>query len=130
MVLTPCVLACFSMAAPEALSRLTIARTVTPLVTICWAMVCIFCASPWAFWMLYLTPAFLNAASSCGRTCDSQRGEDTVSGRMTPIVPAGVLALEPPLELPPLAVLLLLPPHAATVTRSEAERAGGVRMPR
>ena len=98
-------------------------------------MVCIFCASFCAFWMSYWTPASLNAASSWGRSADSHRGEDLVSGRITPTLPlAAALLLLPPLALllPPLAVPLLplLPPHAATVTRSVAERAVVVRMRR
>src|ERR1700712_4634729 len=104
MVDTPCFLACDSIAAPEALSRLTIARTVTPPVIICWAMVCIFCASFCAFWMSYLTPAALKAASSFGRSWLSHRGEEVVSGRMTPTLPG---ALPPPLLLLPLPLPLL-----------------------
>src|SRR3954454_9999613 len=103
MVDTPCFLACCSIAAPEALSRLTIARTVTPPVIICCAMVCIFWASFCAFWMSYLTPAALNAASSFGRSWLSHRGEEGVSGRITPTLPD---ALPPPLLL---LLLLELP---------------------
>src|SRR3954449_425268 len=120
MVDTPCFLACCSIAAPEALSRLTIARTVTPPVIICCAMVCIFCASFWAFWMSYLTPAFLKASSSFGRSWLSQRGEDVVSGRMTPILPE---ALPPPLLLPLLLLLSLLPPQAAMLKTVATARA-------
>src|SRR3954469_16438816 len=111
MVDTPCFLACCSIAAPEALSRLTIARTVTPPVIICWAMVCIFCLSFCAFWMSYLTPAALKAASSFGRSWLSHRGEEVVSGRMTPTLPE---ALPPLLLLLPLP-LLSLEPQAASV---------------
>src|SRR6476660_6230008 len=120
MVDTPCFLACCSLAAPEALSRLTIARTVTPPVIICWAIVCIFCASFCAFWMSYWTPASLNAASSFGRSWLSHRGDDVVSGRITPTFPE---ALPPPLLLPLLLLLLFEPPQAATVSRRAAERA-------
>src|SRR3954451_12015811 len=126
MVDTPCFLACCSMAAPDALSRLTIARTVTPPVIICWAMVCIFCGSFWAFWMSYLTPAFLKAASRFGRSALSQRGEEVVSGRITPILPEAL----PPLELLPLLPLPLLPPQAVAPTRRAAERAVRVMMRR
>src|SRR6476661_6261464 len=120
MVDTPCFLACFSIAAPDALSRLTIASTVTPPVIICWAMVCIFCASFWAFWMSYLTPAALNADSSFGRSWLSQRGEDVVSGRMTPTFPE---ALPPPLLLLLLLLLPLLPPQAAMLKTVATARA-------
>src|SRR4051794_10769433 len=108
------------MAAPEALSRLTIARTVTPPVIICWAIVCIFCASFCAFWMSNLTPAALNAFSRFGRSWLSQRGEDVVSGRMTPILPE---ALPPPLLLPLLLLLSLLPPQAAMLKTVATARA-------
>src|SRR6476660_7740003 len=117
MVDTPCFLACCSIAAPEALSRLTIARTVTPPVIICWAMVCIFWA---AFWVSYLTPAALNADSSFGRSWLSQRGEDVVSGRMTPTFPE---ALPPPLLLLLLLLLPLLPPQAAMLKTVATARA-------
>src|SRR3954453_10060973 len=118
MVCTPCCLACCSIAAPEALSRLTIASTVTPLVIICWAIVCICCASPPAFWMSKSTPAALNADSSCGRSALSQRGDDVVSGRMTPTLP-WLEALPLPL-LPPLPPLSSLPQAARPTTRPAA----------
>src|SRR3954454_2183491 len=127
MVWTPCCLACCSMAAPEALSRFTIARTVTPPVTICWAIVCIFCASPPAFWMSNSTPASLKAASSFGRSWLSHRGEEVVSGRMTPTLPEA----SPP---PPLLLLLLdesdPPPQAARAKTAVAARADVVRVRR
>src|SRR3954469_9135571 len=127
MVDTPCFFACCSMAAPEALSRLTIARTVTPPVIICWAIVCIFCLSFCAFWMSYLTPAALNAFSRFGRSALSHRGDEAVSGRITPILPD---ALPPELLLPlPLLPLSLLP-HAVAPTRRAAERAVRVMMRR
>src|SRR3954451_8872297 len=99
MVLTPCALAFSSMAAPESESRLTIARTVTPEVIMLSAICVILSASPSAFWMSYLTPAALNAASSAGRSAVSQRTDDFVSGRMTPILPAFD---DEPLSLPDL----------------------------
>src|SRR5664279_1332208 len=87
MVCTPCDLALVSMAAPESLSRLTIASTVAPLAIIWSAMVAMAALSPLAFWMSNSTPAFLKAASRLGRSWVSQRAEDLVSGRMTPILP-------------------------------------------
>src|SRR6476469_8935349 len=103
MVDTPWLLALGSMAAPDAESRLTIARTVTPWVIIWSAMVCICDLSPLALSMTTSTPAALNAASRFGRSADSHRADDLVSGRMTPTLPA--LA-----ALPLLLLLELLPP--------------------
>src|SRR3954468_4157914 len=114
------------MAAPDALSRLTMARTVTPPVIICWAMVCIFWASFCAFWMSNLTPAALKAFSRFGRSALSQRGEEVVSGRITPILPEAWPPLEP--LLPPLPLSLL--PQAVAPTRRAAERAVRVMMRR
>src|SRR4051794_15039950 len=99
MVATPCDAAFFSIAAPESLSRLTIASTVTPFAIIWSAMVAIAALSPLAFWMSNSTPASLKAASRFGRSCVSQRADDLVSGRMTPIFPlvavvAGAALLE------------------------------------
>ena len=98
MVAMPWFLAFSSMAAPEALSRFTMARTVTPLVIIESAIWAILSASPCAFWMSYLTPASLNAFSSAGRSAVSQRTEDSVSGRITPILASDALS-PPPLPL-------------------------------
>ncbi|WRL61996.1 hypothetical protein U6N30_18125 [Blastococcus brunescens] len=83
-----------------------IARTVTPPVIICSAMVAIRWASPWAFWMSYSTPASSKASSSSGRSAVSQRAEDAVSGRMTPTLPAASPPPPPPLSpsSPPQAV--------------------------
>ena len=68
-------------------------------------------ASPSAFWMSYSTPASSKAASSAGRSALSQRTEDSVSGRMTPILPA---ASELPLPASsPESVSSL--PHAVSV---------------
>ena len=46
---------------------------------------CVFCfwASPSAFVITYETPAFLNAATSAGRSCVSQRTDDFGSGSST-----------------------------------------------
>src|SRR6478735_10617728 len=55
--------------------------------------------------MSYFTPAALNAASRAGRSAVSQRTDDFVSGRMTPILPAFDDELPPPpAELPPLSL--------------------------
>src|SRR3954463_7475014 len=119
MVDTPCFFACCSIAAPAALSRLPIASPVTPPVIICCAMVCIFCASFCAFWMSYLTPAALNADSSLGRSWLSHRGEDVVSGRITP--PLRAAAPPPPLLL--LELLELPPPQAVSASKAAAVQA-------
>ena len=59
-------------------------RTLTPLDSICWAMVFIFDAEPLAFWIwhfrLYLAQSALRAFGSAV----IQRGEEVVSGRMMP----------------------------------------------
>src|SRR5919112_2897364 len=117
MVLTPCALALFSMAAPDSESRLTIARTVTPSVSIWSAMVCIRDASPWAFWIVASTPAALKAFSSCGRSALSQRADDLVSGRITPTLPL-LAASPPPVAVPPplLPPVLLSPPQAVSAS--------------
>ena len=72
-------------ALPVPESRLTIMRTVAPLVIIWSAMVWNWVLSPWAFWMSYWTPAALNASSRYLRSAVSHRTEDALSGRMTPI---------------------------------------------
>ena len=81
------------------------ASTVTPLAIIESAICAILSASSCAFWMSYLTPASLNAASRAGRSAVSQRTEDSVSGRITPILASAALSL--PLPLLPLSSLLL-----------------------
>src|SRR5690349_6496198 len=54
---------------------------------------CVFCfwASPSALVITYETFAFLNAATSAGRSCVSQRTDDFGSGRSTQISPPAVL---------------------------------------
>src|SRR6478752_8388998 len=132
MVCTPCALAFFSMAAPDSLSRLTMARTVAPLAIMPSAMVAIAALSPLAFWMSYATPAALNAASRFGRSWVSQRADDLVSGRITPtlpVVPAAALpaALDDPDAAGAAADVLLvvldeLEPQAASSSEPAATR--------
>src|SRR6476659_1879500 len=110
MTLTPRDLALASMAAPEPESRLTSSRTLAPLVIICSACCCWVDLSPWALSIVESTPAALNAWLSSGRSKDSQRIDDCVSGSSTPTF--GLLALV--LLLPDDDELLLLEPHAAT----------------
>src|SRR4051794_28351317 len=95
MFAMPAFLALAWIAAPESESRLTIARTVTPWVIIWSAMVCMRFLSPWALSMIAGMPASLNAFSSAGRSEDSHRADDLVSGRMTPILPFDAAELEP-----------------------------------
>ena len=54
---------------------------------------CVFCfwASPSAFVITYETPAFLNAVTSAGRSCVSQRTDDFGSGSSTQMSAAAVL---------------------------------------
>src|SRR3954469_14523540 len=73
-----------STALPDPESRLTIMRTLTPLVIMPSAIVWNVCLSPWAFWMSYSTPAALKASSRYFASAVSHRAEDLVSGRMTP----------------------------------------------
>src|ERR1700710_3155327 len=121
--MTPAFLACCSMAAPDAASRSTIMRTLTPEDSICCAMVFIFAAEPLAFWMVQSSLYLVQSALSAFGSAVIQRGEDVVSGRMMPTLaslpstappPAGadeLLVLEPALVLePPALALLLLPP--------------------
>src|SRR3954451_20599912 len=67
-------------------------------------------------------PAASNAADSCGRPALSHRGDEVVSGRITPTLPAAwpppLLSLPPP--PPPLSSL---PPHAATPSARVTARA-------
>ena len=78
------------------------ASTVTPSAIMPSAMVAMLSAEPSAFWIVYGTPAALKASSSAGRSLDSHRTDDLVSGRITPILPFA--------WSPPLAALLALPP--------------------
>ncbi|OLE23219.1 MAG: hypothetical protein AUG49_16725 [Catenulispora sp. 13_1_20CM_3_70_7] len=98
MVATPWDLALFSTALPLPESRSTITSTVTPSLSIWSAMVWNWFLSPWAFWMSYFRPLALNAAASEGRSWLSQRTEDLLSGRITPM--NGFLPLPPELEEP------------------------------
>ncbi len=93
--------ASFSMAAPDAWSRLTITSALAPLASICSAMDFIVDGLPLAFLMSQLRLYFLHAAASAVGSAVTQRGEDVVSGRMMP-------TLAPlPFALPPLVVLEL-----------------------
>src|SRR6185369_10731787 len=110
MVATPACAAFERTALPVPLSRLTIMRTLTPLVIIWSAMVWKAFLSFCAFWMSYSTPAALNAASRYLRSAVSHRAEDALSGRMTPtfaffagVVPP-VLLLLPQADSPPRAI--------------------------
>src|SRR5689334_3098512 len=79
---TPAVCAFCSTVAPTPF-RSTSSITPQPLVSWACAMdvylVVLFCA----FWMFALNPASVSALFSAGRSPLSQRGDDSVSGRMT-----------------------------------------------
>src|SRR2546430_7153168 len=122
MVAMPCALALSRTALPVPESRLTMTRTLTPLVISWSAMVWKAFLSPWAFWMSYLTPAALNASSRYLRSAVSQRADVLLSGRMTPMYGA----LAPP-ELPPLGVLDL--PHAARLPSVRTPAVATARIP-
>src|ERR1700733_3922194 len=63
----------------------------------CWsAIVAYFDSSPWAFWMSDLKPASVNAFSRAGRSPDSQRGDEAVSGRMMQARASDEPPLSPP----------------------------------
>src|ERR1700730_13934438 len=107
---TPDALALSITALPVPESRLTIIRTVAPPVIIWSAMVWNWVLSPWAFWMSDWTPAWSKADLRYLRSAVSQRTDEALSGRMTPIF--GVFAGVPPpawLELPQAAT----PPKAS-----------------
>src|SRR4029453_15385162 len=125
-------------AAPVSLSRLVISRTLTPELIIPSGMVWNFALSPCAFWTSYSTPASLNAFSRNGRSAVSQRAEEAVSGRITPILPAEALAVPPPpLPLSPessspqaLRVSTPATPTASTATNCLRMRSGPFRADR
>jgi hypothetical protein len=83
-VITPAFLAAWRIAAPEAASRSTIIRALTPDDSICCAIVFIFAAEAPAFWMSQFKFAFLQAARRAVGSAVTQRGEEVVSGRMMP----------------------------------------------
>src|ERR1700709_1533458 len=96
---TPCACAFASTVAPTPLRS---TRSITPQPWLSWAcamevyLVVLFCA----FWMLALKPASVRAFFRAGGPPLSQRGGDSVSGRMTPpVFCAAVVA--PPELLPP-----------------------------
>src|SRR3954452_9187656 len=115
MTLTPFDAALFSIAAPEPESRLTSRITFAPLVIACSACVCCVCALPCALVMLYVSPAFLNAADRNGRSAVSQRTDDCVSGRSTATTAFACL-----LAVPPVAVATTIVSETTAATTSSA----------
>src|SRR5438309_412471 len=113
--------ASFSIVAPEAGSRFTIMRTLTPSFSIDCAMVRILTLSPCAFWMSHCRLSTLHWATRAGWSALAHRAEDWVSGRMIPtlaplpsMAPPAPLALdEAGVEAGVLAAGELLPPGAA-----------------
>src|SRR5882757_8422191 len=112
----PLDLASSSIAAPDALSRLTIMSTLTPSFSMLSAMVFIVVAVPCAFWMLQLRLFVLQAALRASGSAVTQRCEDLVSGRMMPTF-APLPSSAPPVLLLPLEDGLPLedPPPAGGV---------------
>src|SRR5579875_1839906 len=92
----PLLAASFSIAAPDALSRLTIMRTLTPSLSMLSAIVFIVAALPWAFWMSHWSLAVAQSARSASGSEVTQRCEDLVSGRMMPTL--ALLPLSAPLD--------------------------------
>src|SRR5450631_1913111 len=111
----PAAFALASTAAPLALSRLTISRTLTFSLIIWSAIDWNFVTSPFAFWMSESTPAASKAALSSGRSLVSQRAEEAESGRMTPTfgLAVGLADVEPVLLLDAAGVAVELLPQAA-----------------
>src|SRR5687767_2501090 len=99
-------------------------RTVAPFVIIWSARVWKAFLSPWAFWMSDSTPAALNASERNLRSAVSQRTEDLLSGRITPIL--GVL---PPPLLPEPVSLPESSPHAASDPTANRLAAAMERIP-
>src|SRR6187200_885225 len=114
MTFTPREAALASMAAPEPESRFTSRSTFAPFVISCSACCCCVDLSPWALSIVTGTPADLKAACSSGRSNDSQRTDDFVSGSSTPTFWALVAAVPELLLLVPDDELLSSEPHAAT----------------
>ena len=81
-------------APPESGSRLVMISALTPALIMPSAIVWNWVASPWAFWMSAWTPAASKAFWKEGRSAFSHRAEDSVSGRMTPILPVTAAELE------------------------------------
>src|SRR6266542_2870845 len=115
MTFTPRDWALASMAAPDPESRFTSRSTFAPFVISCSACCCWVDLSPCALSIVTGTPAALKAASSSGRSNDSQRTDDFVSGSSTPtfwaLPPLLLLVEAPPPDVDEL--LLLSEPHAA-----------------
>src|SRR5215468_204979 len=121
---TPAAWAFLITAVPLPASRSVMTRTLTPSVSIWSAMVWNWAGSPWAFWMSLFTPAASKACFRKGLSAVSQRTEDLVSGRMTPM--SGVLAAG--LEPEP-ALLLLELPHADRPPATTSPAAAKARIP-
>ena len=86
-----------SIAIEEPLSSETRMTTLAPLARH-WSA-CVFCfwALPSALVITYETPAFLNAATSAGRSCVSQRTDDFGSGSRTQMsAPPAFWSASPP----------------------------------
>src|SRR3954447_20446573 len=80
-------------------SRSTRRTTLAPFVSACSAWVRCWAGSPWAFTIVCLMPAAVNAWSRYLRSNCSQRTEDCVSGSSTAMLPFTLL--EPLVAAPP-----------------------------
>src|SRR5215218_8033815 len=87
ITLAPRVLAEASIAIDEPRSSETRITTFAPFARHWSACVFCFCGLPSAFVITYDTPAFVNAATSAGRSCVSQRTDDFGSGSRTQMSP-------------------------------------------
>src|SRR4051794_36421027 len=101
--MTPAAAACFSIAAPDAWSRLTMTSALMPAPSIWFAIDFIVAVEPFAFWMSQSRLYFVHAALSAFGSAVTHRGDVVVSGRMMPTFAPppstgppveGVLALE------------------------------------
>src|SRR3954447_26291571 len=99
--MTPAAEACFSIAAPEAWSRLTMTSALMPSPSIWLAMDFIVAGEPLAFWISQVRLYFVHAAFSAAGSAVTHRGDEVVSGRMMP-------TLAPPPSSPPPEGLLEL----------------------
>jgi hypothetical protein len=73
-------------------------RTLTPEDSICWAIVFIFAAEAFAFWMLQFSLYFTQLALSAVGSAVIHRGDEVVSGRMMPTF-AFLPSIAPPAPL-------------------------------
>src|SRR3954453_9294775 len=103
----------FSIADAEPASSMTSIRTLAPLPRHWSAWVFCFCASLSAFVIVYVTPAFLNAATSAGLSNFSHRTDDAVSGSSTQMSPPAAFLLV--LAVAPATTIAAMPTTTASI---------------